>query len=61
MAFCSLWWKWAKGLFKVCAFMAMWSWTLGPSSQVDGHLHLLNSITTLWHARKCHTKLYLAV
>jgi hypothetical protein len=49
--------KWVRGLLKTCTFMAMWCWCLGPSSQVDGHLGLLGSMTTLWHACKCYTKL----
>jgi hypothetical protein len=61
IAFCWLWWNQAKRLIKTCAFMAMWSWTFGPSSRVDGCSSLPNSTTTLWHVRKCCTKLYLVV
>jgi len=61
MAFYSLWRKQARVLFKTCTFMDAWFWILRPSSRVDGHLCLLGSITTLWHACKWCTKLYLAI
>ncbi len=61
IAFYSLQWNRARRLFKTHAFMVMWSWCLKPSSQVDGHLSLFGSKTTLLCTCKCHTKLYLVI
>jgi hypothetical protein len=61
IAFYSLQQYCAKGLFKTRTFMATWSWCLMPSSWVDGRSGLSDSINKLWCARKCCTKLYLAV
>jgi hypothetical protein len=58
ITFYSLWRNWAKGLFKTCTFIVVWSWTLGPCSQVDGRSGLPNSMVTLWRICKCCTKLY---
>jgi hypothetical protein len=41
--------------------MAMWSWCFRSSSQIYGCSSLPNSIITLCHICKCHTKLYLVV
>jgi hypothetical protein len=38
-----------------------WSWTFEPCFLADGHLGLHGSMVTLWHIRKCHTKLYLVI
>jgi hypothetical protein len=46
IAFCSLRWNWAKGLFKTCAFIVVQFWTLGLYSWVDGCPGLLNSMVT---------------
>jgi hypothetical protein len=61
ITFYSLHWNWAKGLFKTCTFMVVWSWCLEPSSLIDGCLNLLGSMITLWRACKFCTKLYLAI
>ncbi len=61
IAFCSLRWNWAKGLLKTHAFMVVCSWCLGFSFQVNGRPGLPGSMVTLWHAHKCHTKLYMVV
>ncbi len=61
IAFCSLQWNQAKGLFKTCALIIAWSWTFEPCFLADGHLGLHGSMVTLWHIRKCHTKLYLVI
>ncbi len=61
ITFYSLHWNWAKGLFKTCTFIVVWSWCFEPSSLIDGCLSLLGSMITLQRACKFCTKLYKAI
>ncbi len=53
--------NWARGFFKTYTFIVVWTWTFKPYSQINGCLGLPSSMVTLQCARKCYTKLYVAI